>query len=164
MRRMNSGKKIIPVVAAVSLLVASLAMAQANDAMKPQSAPLKNLLSLSDVTEAGFVSPKIQPSAKDGDFPASATYFWVNPSEKQSPVNNLVMISAFTLPADVQTLFHYGVNQKDFPIEDGTGKLATLTGTRTAINFIKHGTYVVIIGPTATEVEALATAIASKIQ
>jgi hypothetical protein len=73
------------------------------------------------------------------------------------------MVSAVTLPENTRTLFNYGTTQKPFDVDGGMGKEATLIGTRTAINFIKNGTYVVVIGPNVSGTEALVAIVSSKL-
>ena len=157
-------KKIILTALTTVLLAVSVTAAQTNLVANTETASVKGLVNLEDLLKMDFATPKVQPPTEDGNYPAKASYFWVGASGKPSPVNNLVMISAMTLPAGVHTLFNYGSSQKDFTVDGGMGKEATLIGTRTAINFIKHGTYVVVIGPSAAEVEALAVIVASKIE
>ncbi len=120
------------------------------------------LVTETDLAAAGFASPKPQPPTADGMYQPAA-YFWVGNSANPTAVNNLVMVSAVSVASDFNTLYKYGSSQTPFTITNGVGQEATLSDTRTAINFIKNGTYVVIIGPTAKEVEALATIVADKL-
>jgi len=121
-------------------------------------------VTIEDVSSAGFSSPIIQPPTDDGNYPGSATYFWVGNNTARSPAKNLVMVSSVNMPKNTQNLFSYGASQKDFPVSGGKGLEAILGGARTAINFLKNGIYVVIIGPNAAETETLATIVASKIK
>jgi len=125
-----------------------------------------------DVLRAGFVSPKVEPPTADGNY-QPATYFWVNLQkgvtalDKQS-ARNLLAISVVSVPKGYQTLFNYGAfynsTSTPFAIDGGIGSESLgLAQGRTTINFIKSDRYVVIIGPGAKEVEALARIVAGRI-
>lgn len=149
--------------AALSVTGLSLALA-ANEpsALKEQPLAVKTITA-EDVAAAGFSHPQIQLPTGDGNYPSSVSYFWVGDGKQRSPAKNLVMVSLVFVPASVQNLFVYGTTKKVFPVDGGKGLEATLGGTRTAINFLKQGRYVVVIGPSAKETEALASIVASKI-
>lgn len=121
-------------------------------------------VSTNDLTKAGFESPRTQTQTTDGSYPKTNFYFWVGANAKQNPTNNLVMVSTVSVAEPITNLFKYSATPQDFPIEGGIGKEATLIGTRTAINFYKKGTYVVVIGPTTRETRSLAFAIADMIK
>lgn len=122
-----------------------------------------NFVTVNDLIQAKFVSPKAQPPTETGLYPGSAYYFWVGNGKQPSPAKNLVMVSKVSVPKTANNLFAYGASQKDFAIDGGIGKEANLGGARTVVNFLKLGMYVVVMGPSEKETEALAGIIASKI-
>ncbi|GEM_PF-5789001 len=164
----NSAKNYtLATLAAIMVLIAmgtGISFAQNSSSAESQRIYGQRIVMTKDLAAAGFAFPSPQLPTDDGNYPASVSYFWVGTDAQRSPAKNLVMISKVNVLPNVQNLFSYGTTRKDFPIEGGVGKEAELGGNRTAINFLKHGTYVVVIGPSVSETEALASIIASKIE
>ena len=164
--RISLKKVVGGAIAIIAFIVGTQAVVYAQNSLtteKNQPAGEK-IVSLQDLLDAGFTSPRTQPSTEDGSYPASVSYFWVGANAQKSPAKNLVMVSTMIVPLSVRNLFSYGTKQKDLLIPGGVGKEANLGGTRTAINFLKNKTYVVIIGPSVAETKALTSIVASKIQ
>jgi hypothetical protein len=123
------------------------------------------VLSSSDISNAGYTDVTEQ-QPQDEDYQPPAQYFWVDSdSGDTTNVANLLMVSIYHQnSAYTDPLFSYGSSRQPFAIQGGTGEEAVLNSdTRTAINFSKGDYYVVIIGPTAANVEALAAIVAGKI-
>lgn len=159
----SPSKRLVVAIGTAFIIIGTSISFAANSPETKGAGPVKIVTSAEEVAQAGFSYPKIQLPDGNGNYPKSASYFWVGDGAKPTPTNNLVMVSAVTIPEKTHTLWSYGPTQKDFPIAGGTGKEIISIGTRTIINFIKNGTYVVVIGPTAPETENLATLVASKI-
>ncbi len=125
-------------------------------------------VSVQDLSQAGFSNvQKILPETS-GRYDGPNLYFSVSDLGQvvKSSTAHIVMIDNLLLPYQpaAGALFKYGANSRAFQISSGAGKIATITDGRTAINFIKGDHYVVVIGPDQARVEALATALANKIQ
>ena len=119
-------------------------------------------ISTSDLIKAGYANVTYQPPQEDMYQPA--TYFWVDGAPDKTNLTNLLMVSQWTDGTPyTQELFNYGGSQS-VTIQGGRGQEGQLNGdNRIALNFAKGNYYIVIIGPTAQKVEALANIIADKI-
>jgi len=118
-----------------------------------------------DLTTAGFSGPQLIAPV-NGKYLGSNLYFSLTDKLAINSEPDQVMVDYLTLPymPSDSALFNYGSDNHIFPISGGAGREATITDGRTAINFIKGYNYIVVIGPETPKVEALATALASKIQ
>lgn len=123
-------------------------------------------VSVADLIASGFRAASPQPPTPDGDY-QKAQYFWVNDAANgATSTANLLMVSEEPIPPTVTALYAYGATSTDIALPGATGKEWPLTAkndSRTALNFIKHGLYVVIIGP-GDPIERLANLLASEIQ
>ena len=125
-------------------------------------------VSAADLQAAGFIQAKPLTPTASGRFSGPNLYFEVSDkvTAPSSEAPNIVMAEVFVVPYQLVTgaLFNYRADSRDFQVLGGSGKEATMADGRVAINFIKNYHYDVIIGPSKTKIEALASLLAGKIQ
>ncbi len=119
-----------------------------------------------DLARAGYTGIS-QQQPQDGNYQLPNLYFWVQEGSQGSAKQftaNLLMVSQYTDGSTYNDpLFIYGTTTP-VVINGGRGQEAQLRNdTRVALNFAKGAYYIVIIGPDAQKVEALAALVAAKI-
>ncbi len=121
-----------------------------------------------DLVKVGFTNVRQETPTAGGRFVGPNEYFEVSDkvASPDSEAPNIVMVSDFSSSQNLagSTLFTYGSDSHDFAIPGGRGKEGAMFDGRTAINFVKNNHYIVIVGPNREKIEALALAVANKIQ
>jgi len=117
-----------------------------------------------DLAQAGYSGATEQPP-QDNLYQLPNLYFWVHEDLKSKDnTSNLLMVSQYTSGSNyTDTLFSYGTSTHSVFINGTSAQEGKLADGRTALNFSKGTYYLVIIGPNAKKVEALAVLLAAKI-
>lgn len=119
-------------------------------------------ITIDDVRAAGFKTVR-QETPTDTQYLPPTLYFRVG-DVHVNQVSDLLMVSQVTIANPDEPLFSYGSSTVPFVITGGRGQEAQMPDGHTVINFIKNHEYVVVMGPVAKNIEALAVMIAKKIQ
>lgn len=120
------------------------------------------LVTASDLTKAGYTVIR-QEKPANGQFDPPNVYFRVKESTDGNPQGDLVMIFAASVIAGSNDLPVYGSHAATISIPGAiSAREGAIEDGRTAFNMNTARNYIVIIGPDAQKVEALAAILARR--